>query len=359
MHLQWIGVWASVGVAVAAAAMMLPYLGEAPLALYDEQTYVRVAMESIERDDFVTFTHYDNLWFEKPPLYFWFLYTSLSFCGPLDTASQECINAMGRLPSALAGVGVVVLVMLLAQLLTGSFVAAAVSGTILLLTPPFVEGARTVLLDIVVAFYILLALYAFWRALKEDTRWYWLFGAAVGLAVLAKSIIAVFALLGAGLIALWLRDASFLYSKRFWVGALIGVAVALPWHLALTLQHGGAFWQEYLGTHVVERYGENLFVDPGLQADYTLHLFVYAKVITALFLLAVVFLPRYWLLLDRPQKAALGAMLALTFGMLFVFYTAQTRAFSYLLPVYPVAALALGIASCAVHPSRAKVGHET
>ena len=303
---------------VAATLMMLWNLGYEPLALYDEQTYTHVLGQSFERGDFLTFSTGDKFWFEKPPLYFW-------LAGVAQVIFGEGAFAL-RLPSALAGVGVVALTMLLAYVMTHSLWAAALAGALLLVTPPFVVGARTALMDQLVSFFISFAAYAAWQ------RTQWLYGMALGLAVLSKSIIGVFALVP--LLAL---------RQYFWWGFVLAALIAAPWHVYEWLQHGNVFWQEYLGTHVLERYETNLFGDPALQTDYVSHLFWFVKVLTGLFLVSLVGLLVYGRLLTRTQWRALGLSLGMVAAMLVLFFTAQTRAFTYLLPLYPWAALSVAL----------------
>jgi 4-amino-4-deoxy-L-arabinose transferase-like glycosyltransferase len=313
-----------VAVMVWAAWALLGNLGQGPLQLYDEGTYAQVVQESFDRGDFLTFSLGDNAWFEKPPLYFW-------LAGIATALTHDPILGI-RLPAALAGVLLVAAVMLLVYEASRNSTVAAGAGALLLLTQPFIQGAREARLDILLALCIVLAVYCVYR------RWYMWFGVAVGLAVLSKSILAAFAVIAGVLLVTYVRDSSWLYHKRFWWGVIVGAVIVLPWHVYESALYGQTFWHHYLGVHVLERYETNLFGDPALQTNYTLHLLAFAPLITGLVLAAVALLPLWWRREDKEYRGLVLSLVGTMMVMLLVFYTAQTRAFSYLLPVYPLAA---------------------
>jgi 4-amino-4-deoxy-L-arabinose transferase-like glycosyltransferase len=247
-----------------------------------------------------------------------------------------------RLPAALAALALVGAVMLLVYALGKSTVAAAGAGALLLLTPPFIEEARHGRLDLLVALFIVLALWSFWQACQGETftrrRYFLLFGVLVGLAVLSKSVIAVFAPAGALIMTLLLQDFSWLREKFFWFAVVLGALVTLPWHLYEWALFGADFWRSYVGFNVLERYQSNVFGDPALQSDYLFHLTTFAPLLTWLFVMAAAATGASWHSLAQGERAALGALVGTAALMLLVFFSAQTRAFSYLVPAYPFAA---------------------
>lgn len=293
--------------------MLLHNLGAAPLVQHDEGTYAAVVGESLARGDFVTFTYQGEEFFDKPPLYFW-------LAGLATYATGDAVLGI-RLPAALAGIAVVALTMLLAHYYSRSTFAAAAAGAVLLSIAPFVAAAREARLDVLITVFILLALYC-----VLTRRWRW-WGAMLGLAVLSKSVIAAFAVAPA---------LPQLRRREFWEGAAVAAAVALPWHLAETARHGGEFWRSYVGFHVVERYATNVFGDPGLQTAYLPRLAEQARAPLALFFLSLGILAALRTMYGMPL-----AMLAL---MAAVFFTAETRALPYLVPMYPFAAIIIALA---------------
>lgn len=323
------GTWACVVVFIFAAWVILHGLGEGPLAVYDEGTYAQVVQESIDRQDFLTFTLNYNVWFEKPPLYFW-------LAGLATYITDDPILGI-RLPAALFGIAVVVLTMMLAYRASYSYFIAAFAGAFLLSIQPFVDGAREARLDLLVVFFILLA---YWAAL--EARYVW-FGSAVGLAVLSKSVIALFAAAALPLVAFWLNDWSFWHSRRFWQGVILAAIIALPWHLYMWWQGGNAFWTAYLGRHVFERYQNNLFMNPDLQTDYIARLTEQAQVPMLACAAALLFLPLALYKPSRYESAPLVVAFGLLGFMVVVFFSAETRALTYLIPLYPFAALCVSL----------------
>lgn len=85
-------------------------------------------------------------------------------------------------------------------------------------------------------------------------------GLFAGLAVLAKGVAAAPMLAAVYGFALFTRQ---LRARELLFGAtLAGLAVAAPWHIAVSLRHGSAFWSGYLGHHASARMTQA--VVPGL-----------------------------------------------------------------------------------------------
>lgn len=329
------GMAACVAVLLWAVWVMLGNLGQEPLVAYDEGTYAQVVQESFERGDFLSFTLYGNSWFEKPPLYFW-------LAGAATYVTADPVLGI-RLPAALFGIAVVALVMFLAYRASHNYFVAAFAGAFLLSIAPFVQGAREARLDTAVVFFTLLAYWAAWEALAPGLRkpngWFAVFGAAAGFAVLSKSVVGAFAAAALPLWALWLNDWRFVRDKRFWRGILIAFVIAAPWHLYEWWRWGGEFWAQYVGYHVLERYETNLFMSPDLQTDYLARLYERARAPLLAFFAALLALPVAASARSRTELAPLVTALGLVACMALAFFTAETRAMSYLIPIYPFAAL--------------------
>lgn len=325
------GILACVLVAAYGAWVIFHGLGQGPLAVYDEGTYAQVVHESFARHDLFTFTLYGHWWFEKPPLYFW-------LAGAATYITHSDILGI-RLPAALCGLAVVAATMMLAYRASRQYWVAALAGLLLVVTAPFIQGAHEARLDLVVALCVLLAYWAAW-----ERKYVW-FGIMVALAVLAKSVLAVFAAAALPLVALWLNDWSFLYSRRFWLGVGIAFVIVAPWHMYEWYLWGTEFWRQYIGFHVLARYEHNLFGSPDLQTNYLARLSEQATLLLTLFFASLVAVPLYIPPLSVGQRAHIGAALCLMACMVLVFFTAQTRALSYLIPLYPLAALFVSL-SC-------------
>src|SRR3989344_9651330 len=127
-------------------------------------------------------------WFESLP---WWSHLSFHDAPPLVFLIQFIFFTLfgvstfvAKLPFALAGVGAVVILYLLARRLYDADVAF-VASMALAVSSYHVWASRVGYLEIVALFFILLTLYCFVRVLT-DTRWWWVFGVSLGLALLVK-----------------------------------------------------------------------------------------------------------------------------------------------------------------------------
>src|SRR6185312_3877438 len=191
--------------------------------------------------------------------------------------------------------------------------------------------AREVRMDAPVALCITLALYCALRALK-NSRWWIGFGIAVGFAVLAKSVIAVFALVAAVvLIVLYNRYLVFKDKNLYW-GMLAFVIVAAPWHVYEWIKFGNAFWISYLGQEVIERTQENLFWTVTItNADYVHFVQMFVWPWLAVFCAALACVLVLWKWVGEAHKKVVLTC-AITMGfMIAVFFSSATKAPTYLI----------------------------
>lgn len=92
-----------------------------------------------------------------------------------------------RLPSALVGVGVVWIGMLLAKLLSRNSLVALLTGVVLAIEPLLIAQSQLASPDIFVAFFVLLGLFWYWQwQQKMSTRYLFLAGLTLGLALGTK-----------------------------------------------------------------------------------------------------------------------------------------------------------------------------
>lgn len=168
-----------------AALLFLTRLGATDLWAPDEPRYAQIAEEARALGDGprgLWLLHLNGeVYDQKPPLYFWL---AALFGAPGGRVGETA----ARLPSALAGIVCVALVMRLGSALRGPAVgiaAAALLGTSAL----FVHLARRAQLDVLLCGFELLALLAFWRIDQlglRRARDVALLQGALGLAVLTK-----------------------------------------------------------------------------------------------------------------------------------------------------------------------------
>jgi len=318
-------------------------LGNEPLQDYDEATYAEVTLENQAHGNPSELTFLNQPYFRKPPLLFWMTAATTHVFSDTEFAL--------RFPSALAGLLAVLVVMAICLEAGVGMPFVLLGGAILATSATWMEFARDVRFDNLVALFIAAAFYTGMRAVRNP-RWYVAVGIALALAVLSKSVIVAFAgvaLLAYALLELgWSRTFALLKEQWVWAGAGIFLLIALPWHIYESITYGTAFWHSYLGTEVIERASVNLF--PGTNnptnAEYLGHLANYAAPWTEVFLAALFALPFMYRRMKQNTPtavSALGASVITVFSVLAVMFSAGTKAFGYLMPLYPFMAVAIAL----------------
>jgi 4-amino-4-deoxy-L-arabinose transferase-like glycosyltransferase len=288
---------------------------------------------------------------EKPPLAQW---TALVFCALAGRIDEGLV----RLPSALYGLGTLVLLYLMLRARRGGDPDGAPQGrseigawsAVLLCAgaAEFWEYARVVLTDMTLAFMVMLSLYLFWRAWERGERvagssaWRWgPFLLVAALAFYAKGLI------GPGFV--WCAVGSFLVWRRRWrllvtlaiVYVVVLVAAVAPWAAAL-YRIGGrealhvAFWDNQFGRFLS-------FSDRSLPHDpyfvhkepiyyYLVKLPIFMMPWTPLLLPALLL----WWRRSTPFREPVHVYLrAACFGMLLLLHVAAAKVGSYALPIFP------------------------
>lgn len=192
---------------------------------------------------------------DKPPLFFW------SIAG-LSLLSGKVTPWTARLPSALAAIGTLLLVLRIGRRRYGPHVAM-LAVLILATTMMFWVEARSAQIDSSLCFLIWVGLAAFesWRAGESNGRRAGLlFWAALGLAVLAKGPVGLLVPLGIALVTLAV-DRHFRSWKRFApiLGPIVFLAIVAAWLVPANAEHarlaGGGDYTVWgaLHKHFIER----------------------------------------------------------------------------------------------------------
>jgi len=221
----------------------------------DEPRYASIAREMERSGDWVTPRLNGQPWFEKPPLYYW-----SAAIGFRLLASPE---AAARAPSGVYALFAVLGIFLLARRFYGPAVASA-AGWILPATVAMTGFAHAAAPDMPFAVCLTLAMVAAgFLLLEERSRNTQLcaaaFGAALGLAVLAKGPAAI--LLAGGSTALWAVATG--HIRRAWrlchpVAIAAFTVVAVPWYTLCAARHP-EFPRIFLLEHNVERFLTNRY----------------------------------------------------------------------------------------------------
>ncbi len=308
------------------AALLLPILGSQALWLADEARIAAIARQMAASGDFVVPRIGDETYSRYPPLAFWLMALSGSALG---------FGEFGlRLPGALAGVGALAVVALIARRLAGERAGLA-AAVVLASLPAFADEQLTCRANLLLVLFSLLAFERFLAVAAGDRRrlgiaCMWV---SLALAVLAKGPAGV-AIPGVGVVA-WLaleRRPSVLLALQPGWGIPLFAALALPWYVAVAAREGSDFlWM-------------NLFLEnfaafaTGFEHARPVWFYLVRLPIIALPWIALA--PLLW-----RVRGARGLPLALAWcgGLLLLLCLSANKRASYLSWFHPAFAIAMGI----------------
>jgi 4-amino-4-deoxy-L-arabinose transferase-like glycosyltransferase len=301
-------------------------LGDPALKNWDEAIYAEVAKEILLSRDWLTLHWQQANWFEKPPLTFWIMSGLFRLLGVNEFSA--------RAVSALAGAGTVAVVYVIGKLQRGP-ICGLLAALILLTTFQFVQMSRLVNTDVLLVFFIYLAIYGYLRARNGERRWWYLVSVACALGFMAKSFASLLAPAAIAFALVVDRQVNeTLKASQFWFSILAGLAIVLPWHAAMIYLHGSTFVNEYFYYHVWTRTITTLEGHNGAYWFYLREIWEKIHPWWSIAPFAVVF--NIWQIRRGRSSVAVLALGVFVFA----FYTAaQTKLTSYILPVYPALAL--------------------
>ena len=307
----------------------------------DEGTFGTVAAEMYDSGNWLVPTLHHDPYPEKPPLLYWGMTAGMKVLGRNEWGARAfpalCLVLSAWLTGLLAAAMWGGVAAPYAMLIFGTMVIPAAACNISRPDAPLLLAAT-------------LALYCFWMSLyrARPTLWKMAMCAAFGLGVLAKGP-AVLVFAAPMFVYLLIRGRAFSYFVTPWaiVGAVIFAAVGLSWFYFLIQHVPGSkdyFWHnEVVGRLVKDTYKRN----PGIVGALNM----YGPVLLLGHLPWSLFWP-YWLLRMKPAVTTLdwwrgllnrpAALLLLLWVLLpvLVFSLASSKLPLYVLPVFPVFALA-------------------
>lgn len=227
-------------------------IGTYSLMDVDETRYVAMSRDMFNSKDFLTLYLNGQYFFEKPPLYFWQECLSFAIFGKINEWTA-------RFPVALLG------------FLFSMFVYATsrkrinkrfgvFTSLIIATSLEFIVLAKYAILDIVLTFYIGLALLAYFQVFfcnEEHKKYYWwAFYLFSGLAVMAKGIPGVAIPFGTVFFASIMAKKFKEIFKPVYIipGMLIFLIIVLPWHIIMLCKHNPLFFNEYIVKHHLHRF---------------------------------------------------------------------------------------------------------
>ncbi|HEY2293170.1 MAG TPA: glycosyltransferase family 39 protein [Thermoanaerobaculia bacterium] len=230
------------------ALLYLPALRLRDLWNPDEARYAEVAREMRELGHWAVPYLNGRIYSQKPPLFFW----SIAAAGELTRGIDE---TSARLPSALSGVGALLLVYLIGERFFGrraAWLAAAAFGSCF----KVIWQARFGQIDMLLTTLVTLGVWCWVRGYTEKRPgFYWGFFLAAGLATLAKGPVGLFPPLLAILAFLWITgDREEIRRLRIGRGLLLWAAVMLAWLVPAGLEAGPDYLRQIVFRQTVTRY---------------------------------------------------------------------------------------------------------
>ncbi|MCI0649615.1 MAG: glycosyltransferase family 39 protein [Chloroflexi bacterium] len=331
--------WPLLIVCLLAALLLLWRLGRGTLRDWDEAIFAQISKEMVQSGNWLVPYWGYELRFHKPPLFYW---TTAIFFRLFGVS-----EFWARAASAFSGVGLVALTYLVGKRAYDRW-TGFLAAVILLTSYQFIFSARFGTSDVMLTLWIYVAVYAYFRLRDgHNHNWWYVAGAAFGLAFMVKSAGALVAPATIGLaLLLDRRITATLKTREFWLAGLLAVIIVLPWHAFMVLRYGQAFLGEYVGRHIVARATTVL-------AGHVGSIFYYLGMLYNRFFPWFYLLPFALVLAVRENMAGEKRsrfLLVLMATVFFVYTAAQTKLSWYIFPLYP--ALAVLTASFVVQPFR-------
>jgi len=322
-------------VAALVVAAVIPYfvnLGVSSIWDANEAFYAQTPREMIEANDYVTPSFNFQLRMNKPVLSYWNVAAAYRIFGISEWSE--------RLPIAIGGVVIIATAFFLGRILQGTL-AGLLAALVLATSPRLMLLARRIIIDIHITMWTGLVLLFFALAENVPSRrrvYLCLMYVAAGFGVLTKGPVAVF--IPAVVFFFYLLSQHRLQDLRLMMlptGAVISLAIVVPWYYFLYREHG---W-EYIGTFIfgenLERYAEAvgeqsrgmLFYIPVMLAD----LFPWSLMVP---------LALWWAMRERRQNRVASLLLIWIVTIVLFFSLSGTKEDLYILPIVAAEAALIG-----------------
>jgi 4-amino-4-deoxy-L-arabinose transferase-like glycosyltransferase len=197
--------------AVLSAILILSPLRKGDLAGYDDAQYAHMAKDILRTGDWIVLHSNGEPALENPPMLEWMEAPLFAVFGFRDS--------LARLPSALCGLGVVLLVYWLARRLTGDAWTAVLAMFVMASSLYFLKYAARGMTDVPFTFFVLCAVCA-WSSTEDDPRWYLAVGVFTAMAQMTRSM------MGLALPAVFVLHLVVSRRRPVWRYAIPAVAIA-------------------------------------------------------------------------------------------------------------------------------------
>ena len=348
-------------------------LGQVGLVDETEPLFAEAARQMVITGDWVTPYFNEQTRFDKPPLIYWLMAIAYQTIGVNEWAV--------RLPSALAAIALTVFgFFTLRQFgwLEGSdrqeadrqsswsvkepasavepqrWLSAWMGAALMAFNLLTVVWARTGVSDMLLSGCLGSALLAFFWGYQQPVGssakpwWYLAFYGLTALAVLTKGPVGVvLPVLIVGAFLLYVGQASVVVREmQLLRGALIFLAIAVPWYVLVILANGDAFIQSFFEYHNFERFTRAVNNHKEPWSFYFVVVLLgcapWSVYLPAAIARLQFWQPGYWR--QQPRKMHLGLFALIWLVVIFGFFTlARTKLPSYVLPLVPAAAILVSL----------------
>jgi 4-amino-4-deoxy-L-arabinose transferase-like glycosyltransferase len=217
--------------AVLSAIVLLAPIRSGDLAGYDDARYALVAKHVVQSGHWLDIESNGGPAIEHPPLFSWMqaaLFIPFGLSDPL-----------AKLPSALCGLGVILLVAWLGRRMTGDPFTGVIAMFVMATSIYFVKYAARAMTDVPFTFFLLAAVCS-WLLSDDDPRWLLAAGACAALAQLTR------ALMGLSIPMLFAID--MIVNRRrpplryLIAGLLVAFVPPIAWYAQWIYRYGGDFF---------------------------------------------------------------------------------------------------------------------
>jgi len=318
---------AMVLVGVISLGILLPELGTVSFWDSDEARYAECARNAIQKGYWVVPYYNGHPRIVKPPLMVWLVAIS-----SLTLNKGKVTEFTARLPSVLAATGTGIIIYLFARALLGSEILAFLAAFMLITSHLFYKQARFSITDMVLTFFITLGLYCFYKAYTKGGKGYiiGMYG-GLALATMDKGPAVGLALPGF-IILVYLASQEDLKKVRellYLPGLLLCLLIVLPWPMVL----GKGYLVDFLWKNNIKRFATN----PSWKTPFWFYIVNFPTHFTPW----SAFIPLVAGAGRKMKDDLWEIALPMTwFAVTFVLFSlSDTKRSSYILPLYPAAAI--------------------
>lgn len=333
-------------------------IGTYSLMDVDETRYVAMSRDMFNTKDFLTLYLNGQYFFEKPPLYFWQECLSFALWG------GKVNEWTARFPVALLGFIFSFVVYFTARKRVSRRFGVFTS-LILATSLEFIMLAKYAILDIVLTFYVGLALVCYFQVYfcQENHKkfYWWAFYFFTGLAVMAKGIPGIAIPFGTVFFtSIMAKKFKEIFKPLYIIpGSIIFLLIVLPWHIIMFKKYDPLFYNEYIIKHHLHRFLNTANNEIGRkQPFYYYFLVVLWGFIPWVFSMIAVFVDKIknWGKLHYVEKVrnfdftsmdnvhkALALCWVTVIWIMFFFSSSSTKLATYILPIYYPLAIIVGL----------------